>query len=332
MKDINTPLQIKPRLWLKNRVVVPPMASQTADKAGYATRASIDHYGRLATSNASLVMVEYTYVNRNGRSEPHQLGIDSHDHLKGLRKIADTIHSQGSVSAIQLTHCGGKGKRELSGGELISPSGVRVPVKGEELEVPDVASKRQIDETKDSFLKAGIRAYRAGFQIIELHSAHGYGLNQWLSPITNKRVDQYGGSLNNRMRLLTEIIEQIKQKIPSVCLSVRIPGMDHFEDGLTIQDSILLSKKLESVGVEIINVSSGVGGWRRPGTRTGEGYLVDDAAIIAKEVNIPVIGVGGIKTKNYINKSLNKEYFSLAAVGRAILNDPNWGIHIGLNR
>ena len=331
MKNINTPLKISSNIYLKNRVVVPPMASQTADKNGYVTDDTIKNYTRLATSNASLVMVEYSFVNLDGRSEPNQLGIDSDNKLEGLSLLASAIHSKGAASAIQLTHSGGKGNRVLSNGKLISPSGIKVPVKGIELDTPDIATLEQIKTMKSSFINAAIRANKAGFQIIELHSAHGYGLNQWLSPITNKRTDQYGGNIENQTRLLSEIIEGIKINIPDVNLSVRIPGMDHFDSGLTIQDSIYLSKKLESLGVKIINVSSGLGGWRRPRTRNGEGYLVGEASIISKEISIPVIGVGGIKTTNYINESLQSGRFSLAAVGRAILNNPAWGIQAGLS-
>ena len=325
MIDINSTLKISSNICLKNRVVVPPMASQTADKKGMVTDKTIEHYKRLASSKASLIMVEYTFVDLEGRSEPNQLGINSNQHIKGLSHLANSIHDKGAVSAIQLTHSGGKGDRSLSNGKLISPSGIKVPVKGVELDTPDIATHTQIKKLKESFVKAAIRANKAGFQIIELHCAHGYGLNQWLSPITNKRTDQYGGSLENQTRLLTEIIEEIKNEIPNINLSVRIPGMDHFESGLSIEDSVYLSKKLEGLGVKIINVSSGLGGWRRPGSREGEGYLVKDASLIQKAVKIPVIGVGGIKTADYINQSLQNNYFSLAAVGRAILNDSGWG-------
>jgi NADPH2 dehydrogenase len=331
MKDINTPLKIDAKLLLKNRVVVPPMASQTADTNGFVTKKTIEHYRRLSSSRASLVMVEYTYVNLSGRSETNQLGISRDEHVSGLSSLVNAIHSQGSISAIQLTHAGAKGQRTLSEGKLLSPSGIKAPVKGTELEKPNAATINQIIDIRESFIDAAVRATNAGFKIVELHSAHGYGLNQWLSPITNKRNDQYGGSLENQTRLLTEIIEGIKYKVPSINLSVRIPGMDHFEEGLTITDSIYLSKKLERLGVKIINVSSGLGGWRRPYTRNGEGYLVDDASKISKKVNIPVIGVGGIKTAKYINESLQDNRFSLAAVGRAILDDPIWGIKAGLS-
>lgn len=329
--NLKSSLFINESLSLKNRVVVPPMASGTATKDGFVTTDTINHYERLAGSRASLVMVEYTYISPDGKSEANQLGIDKDEQIDGLKKLSQAIHNQGAASAIQLTHSGAKSSRSLTNGRLISPSGVKVPTKADELEVPDEVSDADIEEIKKSFLRAAKRAHVAGFNIIELHSAHGYGLNQWLSPITNKRTDIYGGSMKNRSRILLEIINLIKAHIPEVIMSVRIPGQDHFMGGLNHEDTSALALNLEKTGVDIINVSSGIGGWRRPRSRYGEGYLVDDAEIISRDLSIPVIGVGGIKTPQYINESLNKSRFSLAAVGRVILNDPTWGLNVGLS-
>ncbi len=330
MLNLNSPLVLNKRIVLKNRILVPPMASQTANSQGFVTAKTLNHYERLASAKTGLVMVEYTYVHPFGKSEPNQLGIQSDLHTEGLGQIARRIKTAGSIPALQLTHSGAKSSREQTGGPLISPSGIAVPVKGAELETPDQASHSDIQTIKDSFVLAAHRAHQAGFEIIELHSAHGYGLNQWLSPITNQRSDLYGGSTENRARLLIEIVKEIKSQLPEVLLSVRIPGMDHFEGGLTSAEMISVVRMLETSGVNIINVSSGLGGWRRPRDRKGEGYLVDDAERIQRETQLPVIGVGGIKSAQYINDSLCKKRFSLAAVGRSILNDPMWGPSIGL--
>lgn len=327
---INKPLSLSHSLTLHNRVVVPPMASQTADHLGRVTSETLGHYKRLSQSRAGLVMVEYSFVSIAGRSEPNQLGIDQDDKIKDLRKLSHTIKATGAKSAIQLVHAGGKSARELTDGTLLSPSGIIVPTIKGDLEKPDEASLHQISLLKRSFVKAAIRADHAGFDIIELHAAHGYGLNQWISPITNKRSDHYGGNLLNRSRILLEIVKEILVMLPGKTLSVRIPGQDHFAGGLSPKDSIEIARLLEKAGVSIINVSSGIGGWRRPRTRRGEGYLVEDAELIQKSVDLPVIGVGGITTSDYIERSLTLRRFSLAAVGRAILNDPKWGEDIGL--
>ncbi|HWU42795.1 MAG TPA: hypothetical protein VN132_05125, partial [Bdellovibrio sp.] len=223
---------------------------------------------------------------------------------------------------IQLTHAGGKTERDMTGGFLMAPSAVSVPVKDRQLEIPEAMSDGDISLWKNSFVAAAERAHKAGFDLVELHAAHGYGLNQWLSPITNCRTDKFGGSLENRARLLLEIITEIHKAFPDLLLAVRMPGQDFIEGGFTSEEAIQLAQMLEKAKVNILDVSSGIGGWRRPQARIGEGYLVSEAANIQSSVNIPVIGVGGIQTGDYIDESLRAGLFSLAAVGRAILEAP----------
>jgi NADPH2 dehydrogenase len=189
-----------------------------------------------------------------------------------------------------------------------------------------MATKLDIEMMKASFVRAAQIAYLAGFDLIEIHAAHGYGLNQWLSPITNHRLDEYGGNHSNRNRLLYEIIKLIRKNIPSILISVRIPGQDYFSNGISLSDSVKTAQILELLGVDIISVSSGIGGWRRPRHIRGEGYLVEDAKIIQKFVSLPVIGVGGIKTRDFINQKLSENAFSLAAIGRGFLENPQLDI------
>jgi NADPH2 dehydrogenase len=307
---------------LRNRVVIPPMASATADQQGFITPETINHYQRLMEARPGILLVEYTYVHPTGRSEVNQLGIQSDAHIEGLSKISQLIRKSGAMAGIQLTHAGGKTKRELTDGFLMGPSAIAVPVKGQDLAIPDSMNRDEIEMWKSAFIAASDRAVAAGFDLIEIHSAHGYGLNQWLSPITNQRVDKYGKNTNGRMLLLLEIVDAIRIKHPKLLISVRMPGQDFVEEGLTISDTIAIAQSLEKVGVDILHVSSGIGGWKRSSTRTGEGYLVDEAAQIQTAVRVPVIGVGGIQTGEYIDQGIFSGQFSLAAVGRAILEDP----------
>jgi len=319
-------LSLRKNKTLKNRVVVPSMASETATEEGFVTTNTIRHYQNLAEAGAGLLIVEYTFVHPSGRSEKNQLGISTDAHGEGLSKIAKIIRDSGAVAGIQFSHGGSKSERGLTGGVLMGPSAVAVPVKDKQTEIADPMTLEEINLWKDSFIAAADRAVTAGFDLIELHSAHGYGLNQWLSPLTNKRDDIYGRDLNGRARMLLEIVHAIRARHPGLLISVRIPGQDFIEGGLTNADSICIAKSLEDAGVDIINVSSGVGGWRRPALRVGEGYLVSDAAKIQPHIKIPVIGVGGIETGGFIDQALNEGLFSLAAVGRAILKAPkDWG-------
>lgn len=319
---LNRPLILTSRITLKNRIVVPPMASATATTDGFVAQKAKDHYARLGEAGAGLLMVEYTFVNGTGRSEENQLGICSEAHISGLTDIAQIIHDSGAVAGIQLTHGGGKSTAELAGGVLLGASAIAVPVKGDPLDIPVAMTLAEIVATKQAFIDGADRAVRAGFDLVEFHAAHGYGLNQFLSALTNCRGDIYGGSLENRSRLLLEIVSAVRARHPNLLLSVRIPGQDHLPGGLSTDDMIIVARALENAGVNIINVSSGLGGWRRPRDRNGEGYLVDDARVIQSEVDVPVIGVGGIQTAGYINKTIGDGSIVLAAVGRAILEDP----------
>jgi len=312
-----TPLHIKSNI-LSNRVVIPPMASETANEAGYVTEKTIEHYTNLKKAHVGLLMVEYSFVHASGRSESNQLGINDDLQIPGLTQLAAIIKASGAIAGIQLTHSGGKTESHFTDGVMHSPSGIVVPVKDKVLETPDVMTDDDITSWKKWFFEAATRAVKSGFELVELHAAHGYGLNQWLSPITNKT--------NYRLGFLLDIVSTIRSAYPHLLLSVRMPGQDFIEGGLTTSDSIKIAKSLEAVGVDIINVSSGIGGWKRPRERSGEGYLVAEAEIIQRAVSIPVIGVGGIESGKYIDQVISEKKISLAAVGRAILKNPlAWG-------
>lgn len=307
---------------IRNRIVVPPMASDTADDRGFVTEKTLSHYLRLAVAQPGLLIVEYSFVHMSGRSEEHQLGIHTDDHIVGLSKLAQNIQSTGALAGIQITHAGAKTERRLTDGRLMAPSNLAVPVKDRQLERPESMTMDEIKNWQKSFSDAVDRAVQAGFDVVEFHSAHGYGLNQWLSGITNERKDGYGCTLQGRMRLLLEVLSSARQKYPHQLFSVRIPGQDFIEGGLSLSDSIEIAKALQDVGADLVHVTSGIGGWRRPGHRNGEGYLVAEAAEIQAALDIPVIGVGGIETGGFIDENLRQGRFSLAAVGRAILKDP----------
>lgn len=315
-------LNIKSNYTLRNRVVVPAMASETATSEGLATEATFAHYRRLSESGAGLIHVEYTFVDLSGRSERHQLGASNDDHVPGLKTLAEIIKSSGAVAGLQLVHGGGKTSKDLTGGALLGPSAIRVPVKDRELEIPKSMSGAEILDLQNAFLAAAKRGVEAGFDLIELHAAHGYGLNQWLSPLTNQRDDEYGGSLHNRARLIIEIVQRLRQAFPDTILSARIPGQDFIEGGLSVDDMLIITRLLIDAGLDLVSVSSGLGGWRRPRDRDQEGYLVQEAARIQESTSKPVIGVGGIETGSYIDQAVCRRQLSLAAVGRAILKDP----------
>ncbi|PAW08739.1 NADH:flavin oxidoreductase [Vibrio sp. V1B] len=306
---------------LKNRVVVPSMASQTSTTEGLATSSTIKHYGKLAQSGAGLVMVEYSFVDFSGRSEPNQLGAHSDDCVEGMKAIAQVIHDHGAKAGFQITHCGGKATLETCP-NLMGPSGITVPAYDRVLPQPKAMTLEDMLFWRKQFIDAALRADKAGFDFVELHCAHGYGLNQVLSPVTNQRDDLYGGSLENRSRLVVEIIEAIKAK-SNIGMMVRIPGQDLYPEGLTQEDMVKVCKLFINAGLDLINVSSGIGGWNRPKDRRGEGFLVSESAFLKQaDLGIPIIGVGGIESAEYLDQAVNNGWLDLAAVGRAILKDP----------
>lgn len=307
---------------LKNRLVVPPMASQTASSNGIATATTLEHYRNLSQSGAGLVMVEYSFVHPTGKSEPNQLGAHDDECIAGMMAIADVIHSAGAKAGFQLTHCGGKAQLDICP-DLMGPSGITVPAYDRTLPQPKAMTVNDIQLWIDSFIQAAIRVEKAGFDFVELHCAHGYGLNQILSPITNQRDDQYGGSTENRARMVVDIIKAIRLNT-QLAIMVRIPGQDLYPQGLTQSSMVRICQHFVAAGADIIDVSSGIGGWNRPKDRRGEGYLVSEAQYLkAAQLGAPIIGVGGIETADYIENSLEQSYFDLAAVGRAILRDPS---------
>ena len=310
-------------LVLKNRVVVPPMASATANAGGFVTENTIEHYEQLAKSGAGLLFVEYSHVSLSGRSEPNQLAVDDDNKLPGLTSLAKAIKAKGLVAGIQLTHAGGKTSRDLTDGHMWAPSAIAVPAYKSELEVPEQMSLEMIGDLVQSFVEAAERGWKAGFNIVEIHCAHGYGINQWLSPITNQRADLYGGSLKNRARILFEIVKGIKKRVPELILVARIPGQDLLDGGLSLMEMKCVARELERLGIDLLDVSSGLGGWRRPKERRGQGYLLAEAREIQKSVDVPVIGVGGITDGVFIDELIGSGAVSLAAVGRAILKSPD---------
>jgi NADPH2 dehydrogenase len=318
----NTPYRFKNGLVMKNRVIVPPMASQTADESGFVTDRTIEHYRRLGRSNAGLIFVEYSFIHQTGRGEANQLGADSDANIPGLKQIASVIRQSSAIAGLQLVHVGGKTSTDLTGTPLMGPSAIPVPVKGREPETPKPMTEDQIQNWTEWFVEAAGRAVAADFDFVELHAAHGYGLNQWLSPLMNKRTDSFGGTIEGRSRLLLRIAAKIKATFPNILLSVRLPAQDHLNGGLTVEEMAWVVSQLESIGADLIDVSSGIGGWRRPEGRSGQGYLVADAAQLKNQTTVPVMGVGGIETGEFIDEILETAQVDFAAVGRAILQDP----------
>ena len=309
---------------LSSRLVLPPMASGTGTDGGVVTEATLEHYRRIVRPHHGLAFVEYTYVQPAGRSEPNQLGLHTELHEAGLRRVAAIMRARGVLAGIQLTHGGGKTDAETAGVPPVGADALPIPIADGHLPPPRPLTSVEVEELIDAFEAAALSAQRAGFEAIEVHAAHGYLLNQWLSPLTNARADLRARGGVAREELMVRIMARLRSVLADeTVLSVRFAAQDRLDGGIELADSTRLALALQQVGVDVLNVSSGLGGWRRGRAGRGEGYLVDDAAAIKAATGMPVIGVGGIETLAYADAALSSGAVDFVAVGRAALRNPD---------
>lgn len=330
-----SPLAIR-GITLKNRIVVSPMCQYIA-KEGFADDWHLVHLGSRAVGGAGLIFTEATAVTPQGRISKGDLGIWSDDHIAPLKRIVDFIHRMGSISGIQLAHSGRKGstpepfslqsreaKRgyippEEGGWEIAAPSPVPFY---EDNPPPHELSIKEIKDIIEAFVIAAKRSLTAGFRVIEIHSAHGYLLHSFLSPLSNKRNDNYGGPLENRIRFLLEVIQALRSFLPDdYPLFVRISASDWVEGGWDIQQSVLLAKELKKAGVDLIDASSG-GGSPHAVIPLRPGYQVPFAEEIKNEADILTGTVGLITKIEQANDIIKTGKADLIFLAREMLREP----------
>ncbi len=277
---------------LRNRIIMPPMQTGRATFEGAVTDKLINFYVR-RSSALGLPIVEHAYVSPAGKIGPKQLGIYDDSLISGFEKLAKRLHEVGAPAVVQLSHAGGVTNRKVIGTEPVGPS---TREKTRMLEVSE------IEALANDFALAAQRAVKAGFDGVELHGAHGYLLNQFYSPLFNKRGDEYGGSLENRMRFPLLVVAKVRECLKGKLLLYRLGSDDLAPNGTHIEDSIALAKQLEQSGVDIIDVSGGMCGSEPRQLRQVRGYFVPQASEIKKAVSVPIIGVGGIKEAEYADK------------------------------
>jgi len=310
-------------LELRNRIVMPPMGTGYADAKGEVTEKLLKHYAD-RSSDLGLLIVEHSYVAPEGRAGPNQLGVHSDDLIPGLTRLVEVVHENGTPIVIQLNHGGGTSNSEVTGSQPVAPSPVIHPHRG--AEVPRQMSHDDIEGAIDSFRDAARRAHEAGFDAVEVHGAHGFLLGQFHSPVTNKRQDEYGGALENRVRLSRRIVKEIRRDLgPDYPLLYRIGAEDaaQYTGGFPLQEGVEAARMITEEGIDIIDVSGGLGGGRMEGFE-GPGFFVPHAAAIKEAVDVPVIGVGGIKTAEEADSIIKSGRVDLVAIGRAYLSEPRW--------
>ena len=332
--DLLSPLTVR-GITFRNRIAMSPMCMYSAAD-GFASDFHLVHLGSRAMGGVGLAVVEATAVTAEGRISPGDLGIWKDEHIHPLARIARFLEEHGSVPGIQLAHAGRKASCDVpwaSGRSLKSAAEGGWPVIGPSPlpfdagdPVPMSMTEADIEHCIDAWEMATRRALAAGFKVIELHAAHGYLMHQFLSPLSNHRTDDYGGSLENRMRLLLRATRRLREIIPpDLPFFVRISATDWIDTGWDIEQSITLCQQLKMLGVDLIDVSSG---GTTPDARipVARGYQIPLAGRIRNEAKIRTGGVGLITDPHYADEIITSGQADLVFVGRELLREPYWGL------
>jgi 2,4-dienoyl-CoA reductase-like NADH-dependent reductase (Old Yellow Enzyme family) len=331
MNQLFSPLSLR-SLEIKNRLVISPMC-QYSSVDGFANDWHLVHLGARAVGGAGLVFTEATSVTEAGRITHSDLGIWKEEHLEMLGRIARFIKAQGSIAGMQLAHAGRKASHHVpwNGGKALTASEdawetqapSALPFLDGDL-APKAMSQEDIREVTRAFQTAAIRALKAGFQILEIHAAHGYLIHEFLSPLTNKRTDEYGGNFENRTRFLLEVYKAIREVVPEeLPVFVRISATDWVEEGWTLEDSIALAKLLKGLGADLIDCSSGgiIPNVKIP---VAPLYQLHFAEAIKKETGIPTGAVGLITTTAQAEAIIKEGKADLVFLARQVLRDPHF--------
>ncbi|MBM7552377.1 NADPH dehydrogenase NamA [Thalassobacillus pellis] len=315
MSKLFSPYTIKD-LTLKNRIVMSPMCMYSSvNQDGRIMPFHLTHYESRAAGQVGLVMTEAAAVLPEGRISHDDLGIYADDHIEGLKKTNEGIHRHGAASAIQIAHAGRKATVKE---DIFAPSAIPF---NEKYKTPIAMEKHDIDKAVEAFADAARRSRQAGFDIIELHAAHGYLINQFLSPLTNRRSDIYGGSRENRYRFLKEVIEAVT-KVWNKPLFVRISADEYNREGNQMEDFYYFTEEMKRQGVDLIDVSSG--GVVPASINPYPGYQVTYAERIKKQCSIATGAVGLITTGIQAEEILKNDRADLIFIGRALLRNPYW--------
>jgi 2,4-dienoyl-CoA reductase-like NADH-dependent reductase (Old Yellow Enzyme family) len=333
--NLFTPLQMR-ELQLQNRIIVSPMCQYSAIN-GVANDWHLMHIGNLSQSGAGMIIMEATAIEARGRISPYCLGIWTNEQTASLKRVVDFCKQHSNVTvALQIGHAGRKGSAAPpwqggkpldvadGGWQNVAPSAI--PFNPGYL-IPEELKKAAIQDMVNAFGEAAHRADKAGFDAIELHAAHGYLLHQFLSPLSNHREDEYGGSLENRMRLTLQAFQQMRAAWPShKPLGVRLSATDWVKGGWSVEESIILSKELEQLGCDWIDVSSG-GLVMDAKIEIKPGYQVPFAEQIKSQTTVPVMAVGLITEADQAEQIIAQNQADMVALARGFLFNPRWPWH-----
>ena len=307
----------------KNRIIMPPMATAKADENGHISKEILDYYKEKTSHGLfSLVIVEHNYIDPLGKASGRQVSIADDSSIEGLKKLAKVIKDNGSLAVVQINHAGSSARKDIIGQRPVGPSEIKNPSQ-KDAELPRELTIDEIKDIENKFADAAYRTKEAGFDGVEIHSAHGYLLNQFLSPLTNKREDEYGGNIEGRIKIHLEIIRKVREKVgEDYPIFLRMGAGDGKEAGLSQKDAVYAAKAFEKQGVDVLDISGGMCLYFSDNNYPG--YFDYLSKPIYDEVNIPVILTGGVKTGKDIDDILNRDVCDLVGVGRAVFKDSKW--------
>jgi len=322
MANLLTPLSFS-GLTLRNRIVMPPMWSGQAEADGRVTDKIIEYHRLRAAAGCGLVIVEHSFVHPGGRHTLTQIGAYSDEMIQGLRRLAAAIRKEGAAATLQISHAGSRVSPEvLATVRPVAPSAIQHPYDPGG-RVPEALTKPQIQEIVAAFGAAAGRAHAAGFDAVEIHGAHGFLLSEFLSPLTNRREDEYGGTLENRLRMHLEVLAEVRRRVGTrFPIFIRLGAHDETPGGLESEDAGQAATLLANAGIDLIDISGGLQGSR--GTGKDPGYFVPYAEAIKGRVHVPVMVTGGIREAAYADRIIRTGQADLVGIGRGMLEDPDW--------
>jgi 2,4-dienoyl-CoA reductase-like NADH-dependent reductase (Old Yellow Enzyme family) len=325
MSILFTPVKIGP-LSIPNRFVRSATHEYMADDEGHVRPDQIELLRRLAEGEVGLIITGHAFVQPSGKASPRQTAVYDDRFIAGLARIPEAVHGFPSRVFLQIAHAGRQTKEKLCGCVPVSPSAVYDPVSKV---MPRELAGEEIHALIADFVAAVGRAKRAGFDGVQLHAAHGYLISSFLSPHTNRRTDEWGGPVENRARVLLDVLRGVKEacgrEFPAI---VKLNSTDFLQGGLTVDDAVEIARLLEAAGIDGIEVSGGMAEAGRgsvwPGLRgeADEGYFVENAARIKKAVGVPVFGLGGIRTLAAAEKIVAEGRADLVSLSRPFIRDP----------
>lgn len=313
---------------LKNRFVRSATWEGMCDSAGKVTSQLLEYYRRLAQGGAGLIITGYSYVREDGKQLPGKMGICEESHLDGLRQLTEAVHQEGGIVFCQLVHAGGQTTSKVIGSQPLAPSATGFA--GYQ-EIPREMTADDIKTVVTAFGASANRAKQAGFDGVQLHGAHGYLINQFLSPLCNQRQDAYGGSIEKRMTFLEEVYKEVRSAVgSSYPITIKLTATDHLAGGLQPRDSVEIARRLGQLGIDAIEVSSGtaVSGTLGPVRKDIDGpakeaYNAELAHMIKQAVEVPVMLVGGLRSHDVMQKLLNEGKSDLFALSRPLIREPD---------